>query len=494
MNFKLCFFIVIAICDFAALSLYENAINQLNDVTVNNNQVDCVQSTLGPFLDQCHNKGMDSLASDDRKNAALLLTLCEMNTLKLMIPEPCNDISYIDECVVTLEKIPQYWSHFTGNYREIHKLCHEISAPTAKDHILKVYQNITHIMFKLHGQVHTSFDMNQEAQDKLHDKINDVFTLIKSLTDVVTQSQQSTQEQFNKYSDHIHYKLENSLELLLTFTAKEQDLREVAVNLAFLKADITDLVSTFDFDSITQKVESMKTKVNHEFIMVEEMAHQLSTKLTNKFSSIDTILETSGIKEDEVLDKITKSNTKAQRLLESMDSVEKAVNGQRQYFDLERESLVHTIEQMFQQFYDLYNVLEDSVDNYTHEVESHLQSTLQLMKTVNGEISKLSTNLQPLSTLVAGIQKGFKTMIFQVISLKHYATRFLALPQLQNVIALCQILGTSVVMVMAIKVSKSFPFNIRLLLLVLLMIVTVTLVQLQSGGNINNNGTTILPF
>lgn len=494
MNFGLCLFIITAICDFAALSLYENAINQLNDVIVNNNQVDCVQSTLGRFLDQCHNKGMDSLASDDRKNAALLLTLCEMNSLKLMIPEPCNDILDVDECVVTLEKIPQYWSHFTGNYREIHKLCHEISAPTAKDHILKVYQNITHIMFKLHGQVHTSFDMNQGAQDKLHDKINDVFVLIKSLTDVVTQSQQSTQDQFNKYSDHIHSKLENSLELLLTFTTKEQDLKEVAVNLAFLKADISDFVSTVDFNSITQKVESMKTKVNDEFVMVEEMAHQLSTKLTSKFRNIDTILETSSIKETEVLDKITKSNTRAQQLLESMDSVEKAVNGQRQYFDLERESLVHTIEQMFQQFYDLYNILEDSVDNYTHEVESHLQSTLSLMKTINGEISKLSTNLQPLSTLVAGIQEGLKAIIFQVISFKNHAKQFLSLPQLQTFIALGQILATSLVMVMAIKVSKSFPFNIRLLLLILLSIITVTLFQLQSGNNINNNGTTILPF
>ena len=52
-------------------------------------------------------------------------------------------ISEIGYLYLVVGKITSILTTFSGYYREIRNICHQVSLPFAKDQILQVYENIT---------------------------------------------------------------------------------------------------------------------------------------------------------------------------------------------------------------------------------------------------------------------------------------------------------------------------------------------------------------
>ncbi|ODV81784.1 Tht1-like nuclear fusion protein, partial [Suhomyces tanzawaensis NRRL Y-17324] len=104
----------------------------------------CVQKSLQPILPACLSQGIESLDPNLRKILAIKLALCEFQNAGILYPSACNHLDEeLELCIENLEKSPQYWTTFSGYYREIQTICYEESLPYQKDHVISLFNNIT---------------------------------------------------------------------------------------------------------------------------------------------------------------------------------------------------------------------------------------------------------------------------------------------------------------------------------------------------------------
>ena len=102
---------------------------------------DCAKKALEPIINQCA-EGIETITPIQQKLIAIQLSICEFENAEISYPSECKS-QKLDTCILLLEKSPQYWTTFSGYYREIRNICHQVSLPFAKDQILQVYENIT---------------------------------------------------------------------------------------------------------------------------------------------------------------------------------------------------------------------------------------------------------------------------------------------------------------------------------------------------------------
>ena len=72
----------------------------------------------------------------------------------------------------------QYWTTFSGYYREIRNICHQISLPFAKDQILQVYENITEFYRTLMEEMTNSNKYTENMQNELKVKFDKLINVI----------------------------------------------------------------------------------------------------------------------------------------------------------------------------------------------------------------------------------------------------------------------------------------------------------------------------
>ncbi|AET38903.1 Kar5p Ecym_3417 [Eremothecium cymbalariae DBVPG len=106
----------------------------------------CVQRALSEFLPQCLQYGIETVSTETRIQAAVKLSVCELQASRVdNIPIECTSLSGTSECVRALEKSPQWWTTYSGNYQRLPSICFENALPYEKEQILSLFLNITDV-------------------------------------------------------------------------------------------------------------------------------------------------------------------------------------------------------------------------------------------------------------------------------------------------------------------------------------------------------------
>lgn len=112
---------------------------------------DCFRRVAGAIRTRCGELDMDE---DERINAAISMTLCEIATAKhYSLPLECRPFSpegkdprdprTRSECVDALSRSAQFWSSYSGYLREIPQLCFAFRRWNDIDLARDIYKNAT---------------------------------------------------------------------------------------------------------------------------------------------------------------------------------------------------------------------------------------------------------------------------------------------------------------------------------------------------------------
>ena len=135
-----------------------------------------VPKALEPIINQCA-EGIETITPIQQKLIAIQLSICEFENAEISYPSECKSQN-LDSCILLLEKSPQYWTTFSGYYREIRNICHQISLPFAKDQILQVYENITEFYRTLMEEMTNSNKYTENMQNELKVKFDKLINVI----------------------------------------------------------------------------------------------------------------------------------------------------------------------------------------------------------------------------------------------------------------------------------------------------------------------------
>ncbi|KAG4301063.1 hypothetical protein PCK1_002762 [Pneumocystis canis] len=107
----------------------------------------CFRSTISSLLSTCEKSDSD-LHEDEKLVFAVKLTLCELDTAHIEIPEICRQESS-RQCVKELEKRPQWWTSYSGYFRDITRICFYARTEVEKDQLLAIHRNLTYAQMGL---------------------------------------------------------------------------------------------------------------------------------------------------------------------------------------------------------------------------------------------------------------------------------------------------------------------------------------------------------
>ncbi|KAI7852240.1 hypothetical protein BDC45DRAFT_513813, partial [Circinella umbellata] len=73
-----------------------------------------------------------------------MLTVCELSTTQLPIPNECYSLpEQKQECVTQLASVPQTWTTFSGYFRDAEIMCLAIRYPIEREQLEELHRNLT---------------------------------------------------------------------------------------------------------------------------------------------------------------------------------------------------------------------------------------------------------------------------------------------------------------------------------------------------------------
>ena len=188
------------------IKILNNALLQWKD--------DCNQRALAKVMPQCIH-GVENITPSQQKFTAMELSICEFENNGLDYPLECHaSVRNLNTntCIQALEKSPQYWTTFSGNYRAVKDICHQISLPYEKDQIIEVYENMTLLYRSVMEDLKSSHHKyTVELEMKIQNKFNKLFSVVDDLMRSRAEENNKVNQTFNKFYENFQVSISNAL-------------------------------------------------------------------------------------------------------------------------------------------------------------------------------------------------------------------------------------------------------------------------------------------
>ncbi|ORY81450.1 Tht1-like nuclear fusion protein-domain-containing protein [Protomyces lactucae-debilis] len=124
----------------------------------------CFRNATLRLIDDCKSIAMEL---DEAKKAeyAVALTICELNTAGVEGPPACSPPEYQAAlCLRSLESRMQWWTSYSGYYRDVTKMCYVARQDDEQFNVLALHRNLTSIVESLMAQLRS--EQAQAQQEK----------------------------------------------------------------------------------------------------------------------------------------------------------------------------------------------------------------------------------------------------------------------------------------------------------------------------------------
>ncbi|KHC64042.1 hypothetical protein MGI_04558, partial [Candida albicans P75016] len=160
---------------------------------------------------------------------------------EISYPSECRSQN-LDTCILLLEKSPQYWTTFSGYYREIRNICHQVSLPFAKDQILQVYENITEFYRTLMDEMTNSNKYTENMQNELKAKFDKLISVIDLILADREKNREDLKSSFNMFKNIFEKSLNNALVVMKhSYEDANSNINELESHLNYFINDMSQI-------------------------------------------------------------------------------------------------------------------------------------------------------------------------------------------------------------------------------------------------------------
>ncbi|QSL67020.1 hypothetical protein MERGE_001407 [Pneumocystis wakefieldiae] len=309
----------------------------------------CFRSAASSLISLC--KELDSDLYEAEKSAfAVKLTLCELGTAHAEIPPACAQES-LEKCVKELETRPQWWTSYSGYFRDGHRLqlcfrCYVSRTEVEKDQLLSLHRNLTYAQMAMLRNLKREMDdidlriyEKYEFEHKWRDFQEDMERNMLMMRNEVKEMEKRMDFLLSMFTDSIASSFENVDKKLYRVTADlDKVVEKVEEAGSHLQREIKDIglssreMWTTAGETVLDSFESIK-KINDDLSSIQRnhldsivnMLNKIFVSLDFSFGSIESlsrqILSTSTVAE--TFSKTLKNLTHLYNdLFSSMSSIE----------------------------------------------------------------------------------------------------------------------------------------------------------------------------
>ncbi|KAL7662653.1 Nuclear fusion protein KAR5 [[Candida] zeylanoides] len=340
----------------------------------------CVSQALAAVLPRCISLGADSLDTTARRAVAIRLSVCEFEAAGVGYPLVCVAEDSVDECMGQLEESPQYWTTFSGNYRDLAAICYQEAVPYEKDHIIQLYTNIT----KAYSQMMNSTESATANADRLQQQFSAMFTdLAASLSRFInatsTAESQHLQELTSSFEDLGGFMQSLGQSVLANLSQEvDQTLQDLQARVAQRHNHMlqTEMDLWYDADAMSTTALSKLANITKDMEAVaitSKEGLQLADSLANSWARNANL---SAVVEENLKNSVS--------LIAKQQSALQA--GFSDSFSLISEKLVVEIPEGLQYFNDRLNGSLRVLESQIKEMQSSLEDTHQLVSSLTSTL------------------------------------------------------------------------------------------------------------
>lgn len=399
------------------LQNFNEIITSLDEMKSKNPE--CVQISLQNIVEKCK-EGPESLNTLERKYSALELTLCEMSNLNISPPYGCENMmleAEYDLCILSIEKVPQYWTTFNGNYREIGKICYELSLPYEKQQIIKLYTNITKAFQRLHQQVEISLEDNEFRQRGLEIKLANMMEMANIITSKLVTVQNDMMNEMKESAVDLQNTFENSMNLLNSFNITAgMDIKEIAVNLNFLNLELSDIFQRVVESGIQDSIANLHESVHDQCDEIRDIVSDVIVDVKDKFSEFDRTMEGLGKKEMALHEDLIVNEDLAKRIGQLLNDIESNALQRLDTLEVNNHNINNFLDDIFQGLHELFLDTEGKMDTLIDRIDTKATRVLKIMDEANEKVDYLLRYVN-VGTKIVSLMNQWMTDKLQMISL-----------------------------------------------------------------------------
>ncbi|KGQ89695.1 hypothetical protein MG1_04630, partial [Candida albicans GC75] len=195
------------------------------------------------------------------------LSICEFENAEISYPSECRSQN-LDTCILLLEKSPQYWTTFSGYYREIRNICHQISLPFAKDQILQVYENITEFYRTLMDEMTSSNKYTENMQNELKAKFDKLINVIDLILADREKNREDLKSSFNIFRTNFEKSLNNALLVMKhSYDDANSNINELERHLNYFINDMSQVYNLINEKALEVKSQQDRITMNNVDIL-----------------------------------------------------------------------------------------------------------------------------------------------------------------------------------------------------------------------------------
>ena len=403
------------VCFGMALGQDLDVMNGYNFDVMKNWRNDCSKMAIQELTPQCYN-GIESLFPEQQKNLAVELSICEFENANICYPTVCKERK-VDDCIKCLEKSPQFWTTFSGYYREVKTICHELSLPFEKDQILVVYENITELYKQLVQDLKSSNKQSEQAQNILKTKFEKLIKIVDSIIIDRDKQRDNLNHTFVMFQENFESSLNNAVAVLQqSYNGANTNIKEMEQHLNYFAQDILQ-VHSFIRDRIDDlQLQQDKLQDNND---------QIYMKTENTLGKLESIN-----KNIDEMNELNKNIVRGMQnhleysefsVLQLNHHIQQSINDielQRKYITLQGPVILEKIAEVFVQ--QLNHSATDIVESLGYAMNTTLEKINNKMKATEVSLDNINTKAQKFASLIesvtgylvnfANVPKMFKTM------------------------------------------------------------------------------------
>ncbi|CCJ31104.1 unnamed protein product [Pneumocystis jirovecii] len=232
----------------------------------------CFRFSVSSLISTCEKLDSD-LHEDEKLAFAVRLTLCELDTAHVEVPETCRQKNF-QKCVKELETRPQWWTSYSGYFRDVTRMCFAARTEVEKDQLLALHRNLTYAQMGLLRNLKLEMD---DIDLRIYEK----YKMEQSWQQFQDDMERSMQLMKNEIKE-----MEKMANILLStfLTSMNVSLNEVNRRI--------DLVTT-NLDKVMLKVEQAgshaKKEINNLTMFINKLWSATGEIALNNFESIKKI-------------------------------------------------------------------------------------------------------------------------------------------------------------------------------------------------------------
>lgn len=286
----------------------------------------CIKDALGVFLPMCLKHGMESISPSLRAETAMKLSVCEFEASGIHnVPLSCKSTeeTSLMDCMMELERSPQWWTTYSGNYQHLSSICFENSLPYEKDQILELFLNITDVYGEFYQNMESQI---RQAETQMENQSRENFERLQSMFEVhfngfskAAESQQEEfKEQFGEFQNEVFSTFSQSLTLFQDqFTDADSNMLN---NVELLQSAFQNIVDEVRETNIVQEINTLKLKNLESWKEVTDTSERAISIQENYLQEVDKVFQQFYFDSHEKIQNIHAEMTQSQ--LETIDLIQ----------------------------------------------------------------------------------------------------------------------------------------------------------------------------